>query len=91
LRLERENQRLERERLQREKEELRRAQEKLEETKRQALLKRAAISPSPPLPSKRHSSSNSSRYEERYAIHILKCLCNFLTLLINYQNDLFLI
>ncbi|XP_026804623.1 SAFB-like transcription modulator isoform X2 [Rhopalosiphum maidis] len=65
LRLERENQRLERERLQREKEELRRAQEKLEETKRQALLKRAAIPPSPPLPSKRHSSSNSSRYEER--------------------------
>ncbi|KAL4090457.1 hypothetical protein QTP88_025288 [Uroleucon formosanum] len=64
LRLERENQRLERERLQREKEELRRAQEKLEETKRQALLKRA-LPPSPPLPSKRHSSSNSSRYEER--------------------------
>ncbi|KAL5235617.1 hypothetical protein ACI65C_003027 [Semiaphis heraclei] len=64
LRLERENQRLERERLQREKEELRRAQEKLEETKRQALLKRA-MPPSPPLPSKRHSSSNSSRYEER--------------------------
>ncbi|XP_016664093.1 scaffold attachment factor B2 isoform X2 [Acyrthosiphon pisum] len=64
LRLERENQRLERERLQREKEELRRAQEKLEETKRQAILKRA-MPPSPPLPSKRHSSSNSSRYEER--------------------------
>ncbi|XP_015366650.1 PREDICTED: scaffold attachment factor B2-like isoform X2 [Diuraphis noxia] len=64
LRLERENQRLERERLQREKEELRRAQEKLEETKRQALLKRA-MPLSPPLQSKRHSSSNSSRYEER--------------------------
>ncbi|XP_027851006.2 scaffold attachment factor B1-like isoform X2 [Aphis gossypii] len=63
LRLERENQRLERERLQREKEELRRAQEKLEETKRQALLKRAAIPPSPPIPIKRHSSSNSSRKE----------------------------
>ncbi|KAL5235624.1 hypothetical protein ACI65C_003034 [Semiaphis heraclei] len=61
LRLERENQRLERERLQREKEELRRAQEKLEETKRQASLKRA-MPLSPPIPSKRHSSS---RYEER--------------------------
>ncbi|XP_060850440.1 scaffold attachment factor B2-like isoform X3 [Rhopalosiphum padi] len=65
LRLERENQRLERERLQREKEELRRAQEKLEETKRQSLLKRAAIPPSSPISIKRHSSSNSSRYEER--------------------------
>lgn len=64
LRLERENQRLERERLQREKEELRRAQEKLEETKRQAVLKRS-MPQSPPLSSKRHSSSNSSRYDER--------------------------
>ncbi|VVC31630.1 SAP domain,RNA recognition motif domain [Cinara cedri] len=63
LRIERENQRIERERLQREKEELRRAQEKLEETKRQAVLKRA-IPPSPPPPSKRHSSG-SSRYDER--------------------------
>ncbi|XP_025190663.1 SAFB-like transcription modulator isoform X2 [Melanaphis sacchari] len=65
LRLERENQRIERERLQREKEELRRAQAKLEETKRQALLKRSAIPQSSPIPSKRHSSSNLSRYEER--------------------------
>lgn len=66
MRLERENQRLERERLQREKEELRRAQEKLEETKRQTLLKRP-MPPSPPLPSKRHSSS-TSRYDERYIL-----------------------
>lgn len=69
MRLERENQRLERERLQREKEELRRAQEKLEETKRQAVLKRA-MPPSPPLPIKRHVSSSSSRYEERYNIFL---------------------
>lgn len=69
LRLERENQRLERERLQREKEELRRAQEKLEETKRQAVLKRT-MPPSPPLSNKRHSSSNSSRYDERCCIFL---------------------
>lgn len=76
LRLERENQRIERERLQREKEELRRAQEKLEETKRQAVLKRA-MPPSPPLPSKRHTS-NSSRYDERYVF------CNLCSLNLSY-------